>query len=308
MTYCIEKRKTVLMVYNYYNSMRKVSKICKVSIASISRWLKDITIKKRLRKNLKLNDFIIEHIKNLITITPFITIYEIVNSIYEFTSIKVSKQLVHNVIKKTLKYSWKRIRKRGVSKSKETLTSAFKIKINKIIENKSLIFSFDESGFDHKVLPIYGYSSIGKQCLLDYIPSNDRQRYNLLMLIGNDGSCFYKLYKENVTKQIFQSFINGLDLPINCKIVMDNASIHKGKEWIETLQNNKKIEIVYIPPYSPEMNPIELVFGIIKNKYYKSRYFKKLNIEDNILEAIKTISQDKIKNVFNHTATNYWIN
>lgn len=129
-----------------------------------------------------------------------------------------------------MKYSWKRIRKRSVSKSKETLTNAFKDKINKIIENKSLIFSFAESGFDHKVLPIYGYSPVGKQCLLDYIPSNDRQRYNLLMLIGNDGSCFYKLYKENVTKQIFQSFINDLDLPINCKILMDNASIHKGRE------------------------------------------------------------------------------
>lgn len=88
------------MVYNYHNSMRKVSEICKVSISSISRWLKNIEIKKRKIKNLKLNDFIIEHVKNLITITPFITIYEIVNSIYKFTNIKVSKQLVYNVIKK----------------------------------------------------------------------------------------------------------------------------------------------------------------------------------------------------------------
>ena len=52
---------------------------------------------------------------------------------------------------------------------------------------------------------------------------------------------------------------------------MDNASIHKTKELKEIL-NHKKYNVVYTPPYSPEFNPIEMVFGNIKHHYYKHRY------------------------------------
>ena len=45
---------------------------------------------------------------------------------------------------------------------------------------------------------------------------------------------------------------------------MDNVSFHKSKSITNSLINNNKI--LYIPPYSPQFNPIEEVFSFVKNK------------------------------------------
>lgn len=47
---------------------------------------------------------------------------------------------------------------------------------------------------------------------------------------------------------------------------MDNAPIHKTivvKEFLESHQ----IEVVYLPPYSPDLNPIENFFSMVKSRY-----------------------------------------
>ena len=46
-------------------------------------------------------------------------------------------------------------------------------------------------------------------------------------------------------------------------IIMDNASIHCN-ERVEELIRANSLEIRYLPPYSPDLNPIELTFGILK--------------------------------------------
>jgi len=46
-------------------------------------------------------------------------------------------------------------------------------------------------------------------------------------------------------------------------LVLDNASIHKGGQ-IERLARRAGCRVLYLPPYSPDYNPIELVWGIVK--------------------------------------------
>jgi transposase len=53
---------------------------------------------------------------------------------------------------------------------------------------------------------------------------------------------------------------------------MDNASFHKSKkikEWIE----EKECTLVCLPPYSPERNPIEKYWGVLKKKVKQCRRF-----------------------------------
>jgi transposase len=52
---------------------------------------------------------------------------------------------------------------------------------------------------------------------------------------------------------------------------MDNASIHKTKE-VQDVARRKGYTLLFTPPYTPEANPIEMVFGIIKNRFYRLRY------------------------------------
>ena len=50
-------------------------------------------------------------------------------------------------------------------------------------------------------------------------------------------------------------------------IILDNASFHKSYE-IEELARNKGCEIIFLPPYSPDLNPIEHVWANFK-KYLR---------------------------------------
>ena len=46
-------------------------------------------------------------------------------------------------------------------------------------------------------------------------------------------------------------------------IIMDNATFHKGKE-IKELIEKRKCTLLYLPPYSPERNPIEHYWAVLK--------------------------------------------
>ncbi len=51
-------------------------------------------------------------------------------------------------------------------------------------------------------------------------------------------------------------------------LIVDNASIHKSKETTAYLERYKNIHIFYLPPYSPQYNPVELFWKWIKPKVY----------------------------------------
>ena len=53
-------------------------------------------------------------------------------------------------------------------------------------------------------------------------------------------------------------------------LLLDNAAIHKTAA-VRAAAERKGYCLLFTPPYSPELNPIELVFGILKNAFYKLR-------------------------------------
>ena len=52
-------------------------------------------------------------------------------------------------------------------------------------------------------------------------------------------------------------------LPHNCYLVMDNASVHNDDRLAQIVAQ-KNITLVKLPPYSYDLNPIEMVFGLAK--------------------------------------------
>ena len=53
------------------------------------------------------------------------------------------------------------------------------------------------------------------------------------------------------------------ELPPKQTIVMDNAAIHKSEKTREIIEKHVH-ELLFLPPYSPDLNPIEKVFGVLK--------------------------------------------
>jgi transposase len=59
-------------------------------------------------------------------------------------------------------------------------------------------------------------------------------------------------------------------------MVVDNVRFHHAKLLKKWLINNTKLELVYLPPYSPELNPIERAWWYMRKKITHNRYVKTL--------------------------------
>jgi hypothetical protein len=86
-----------------------------------------------------------------------------------------------------------------------------------------------------------------------------------------DGSKHHALLTGSVRSAHFADFMSQSPFPPGTVVLLDNHSMHKTK-LVQSYAQSKGYTLLNTPPYSPEFNPIELVFGITKNAFYKSRY------------------------------------
>lgn len=70
-------------------------------------------------------------------------------------------------------------------------------------------------------------------------------------------------------------------------IILDNGPIHKSKKVQKFVQTNPWVELLFLPPYSPEYNPIERFWLWLKHKIYGCKSFSRM--EDLIQQVRKLI-------------------
>jgi transposase len=96
------------------------------------------------------------------------------------------------------------------------------------------------------------------------------QRYQILPAYTQDGVIFSRVYQGTTDSAFFEDFVEQL-LPSmnpwpgpNSVLVMDNAPIHH-TERIKQMCRDARVKLVYLPPYSPDFNPIEEFFAELKD-------------------------------------------
>ncbi|WP_293788436.1 IS630 family transposase [uncultured Pedobacter sp.] len=78
-------------------------------------------------------------------------------------------------------------------------------------------------------------------------------------------------------------------------MVLDNVPYHHAKRLKPILERYKhRIELVYLPPYSPDLNPIERIWWYMRKKITHNRYVQ--NLQDRINNFDLFISQFKVEN------------
>ena len=135
-----------------------------------------------------------------------------------------------------------------------------------MLEGKENIVYLDESGFNGKENFRHRCWSRRGVKVLDKITGNRFKRESLLL--AQSGKNFYAPYIFNGTcnTELFNAWLEQMlfkELPPNQVIIMDNASIHKNKKTREIIENAGHV-LLFLPPYSPDLNPIEKTFGLIK--------------------------------------------
>jgi putative transposase len=77
-------------------------------------------------------------------------------------------------------------------------------------------------------------------------------------------------------------------------LVADGAAWHKSKG----LEVPKNIEIFPLPPYTPEMNPIEQIWKEIRKRGFKNEIFQTLDkVVDRLCETICSLTNDTVKSI-----------
>ena len=110
------------------------------------------------------------------------------------------------------------------------------------------------------------------------MPKNG-ENFTLLMPAVNT-DCM-NVYLKELSEEIKEDFI----------LIMDGAGWHKSKGLIVP----KNIQIVLLPPYCPELNPVEGLWKYIKNHTIKNRVFKTLeNLEDEVCEFVRNLTKDVV--------------
>ena len=125
----------------------------------------------------------------------------------------------------------------------------------------------DESGFEASTYRPYGWGYIGQKVYGER-SGNARPRTSLIAakcgtkLLAPflfDGATDAKWFNQWLTQHLFK------ELPPGATVILDNATFHKTPETLRIF-NESPYNLLFLPAYSPDFNPIEQVFATIKKR------------------------------------------
>lgn len=109
-------------------------------------------------------------------------------------------------------------------------------------------------------------------------------------------------YEGTLNTQLFEFWVENFLLPIltpQSVVILDNASIHKNEEVIAMIEETQA-SVLFLPPYCPELNPIEPIWAKIKSDLKKILISTTDELYQAIAEALDTITSDDARNSFLH--------
>ena len=124
-------------------------------------------------------------------------------------------------------------------------------------EGRPLV-SLDESGFAHDMPRLHGYATKGSRCFGTH-DWGAKGRTNVIGALLFGALLTVSLFQTNVNTEIFNTWVMQdliPKLPPKSVVIMDNASFHKGEAMKKAIENAGHT-LLYLPPYSPDLNPIE---------------------------------------------------
>ena len=169
------------------------------------------------------------------------------------------------------------------------------------INRNDLIF-LDEFGCELNMTKTHGRSLKGYP-VYEEKRTHSSKRLNTIAVLSEKGFETKFSYGVSLDSAIFIYFLEYFILPKYKEktIVMDRHPVHYSKE-VKKFMNDNEIKYLYLPPYSPELNPIEEAFskakGFIKKK--KPRTLECLRYIVN--KAMETITKTDAENYIEHAA------
>ena len=166
----------------------------------------------------------------------------------------------------------------------------------------------DETGADKRnCLRKYGYSLRGKPATKKSFVVRG-ERVSAIACMTMERILDVKTHTDSSNGDIFYDFVNTHLIPHLCPfdgyssnsvVVLDNCSIHHCTEVVTSLRDIG-VMVHFLPPYSPELNPIEEAFSKVKTEL-KSIETYISDIETAVLASFSTISASDCRGWISHS-------
>ena len=136
----------------------------------------------------------------------------------------------------------------------------------------TIVVSVDECYFSERVVPLYGYSEVGTRCVHRIGKGGWKQR-SLVLGIANDGTQFAQVFDGGVNRDMFKSYIRAI--------------------------TERGFRVLYLPPYSPRFQPVELAFSKVKG-LFRSSFPWPDGVVESVNAAVDQLTTANNKGYFKH--------
>ena len=163
-----------------------------------------------------------------------------------------------------------------------------------------LVF-LDESSINLGMTRLYGRALKGER-VDDYIPDVRFQRTSILSTVRLDGSQNPYIFTGTLNGERFKKYVDDTLAPALFEgdiLILDNSSVHKVHNALDSVII-KGVTVIFLPPYSPDFNPIELLWSKMKTFLRKAKARTKDNLEEALNQALDSITIQDINNWFCH--------
>lgn len=167
----------------------------------------------------------------------------------------------------------------------------------------------DETGLRSDESRHRGYAPRGKTPILR-IPVR-RTSLSVISAITNQGTVRFMIYKGALSPEMLLRFLRRLTRGRKRRIflILDNLRVHKARKvaaWVE--RNASLIQLFFLPPYSPELNPDEYLNGDLKRGVHTGIPPRDAaDLKRQALSQLRSIqkSPNRVRAYFNHPAIRY---
>jgi transposase len=273
MTYPEAARNIVAhMKLKYGYSTRRIGALTNIAKSTVHRWLASHAVfrkaKVRQTRFRKWSDHVRTSLEGILNDNPYVTYDDIKRELkrrLESDGSPCSNGTLHTWLTKHMGISRKRVCGKYTVDNERVQERIASFKQQMIDVNFDDAVSLDETSICFTDHSRYGYTRKGQPLKRKTQPSWGYRirRMTLLMAVSASRVVHYVIFDGACNTERYVDFIQSL--PDDCPrhLLMDNVAFHKSRDVVQAMRERDFVP-VYTPPYSPQFNPIELVFAHLK--------------------------------------------
>ena len=172
--------------------------------------------------------------------------------------------------------------------------------VARAVDPRKLVF-VDEMGTNTSLSALYAYSLKGRRAYAQ-VPRNRGANTTLLASMSLEGMGLCLAVEGATTLRVFEAYVEQVLAPSLRRgqiVVLDNLSAHKSERARELIEG-QGCQLLFLPPNSPDFNPIEEAFSKIKGALRKAQARTRQALIEALGAAISTVTARDARGFLEH--------